>query len=364
MKQRKKILFLVPYPYDKAPSQRLKFEQYYDYLGQNGYEVTKSSFVSESFWQIIYKKGNWISKILYTLSGYLRRTIDLLRLRNYDIVYVHLWVTPLGLPVSEWLVCKLGKKVIYDIDDLVYLRESKSQVNQMVSLIKGRKKPIVMMKYADHVITCTPYLDEFVRQYNKHTTDISSTIDTIKYRPKNDYSLREGKLVLGWSGSHSTSKYLLLLRTVFLKLKEENVPFKLLVMGDENFSMDGIEVEALPWKESYEVEVISRFDIGLYPLPDEQWVYGKSGLKALQYMAAGIPTIATAIGANFRIIENGVNGFLASGDADWLKYIHALAEDEDLRQQIGRAGAVNVRDKFSIEANKDVYLSIIDSMTN
>ncbi len=170
--------------------------------------------------------------------------------------------------------------------------------------------------------------------------------------------------MLGWSGSHSTSKYLRLLKPVFLKLKEENIPFRLLVMGDENFNMEGIEVEALPWKESYEVEVIGRFDIGLYPLPDEQWVYGKSGLKALQYMAAGIPTIATAIGANFRIIENGVNGFLASGDAEWLKYIHALAGDENLRRQIGRAGAVNVRNKFSIEANKDIYLSIINSLIN
>ena len=81
-------------------------------------------------------------------------------------------------------------------------------------------------------------------------------------------------------------------------------------MGDENFKIDGVEVEAIPWKESYEIEVIKKFDIGLYPLPDEPWVYGKSGLKALQYMAAGVPTIATAIGTNFRIIENGVDGFL------------------------------------------------------
>ncbi len=356
---KRKILFLVPYPFDKAPSQRLKFEQYYRHFEDNGFVVNKSSFVSEAFWEVIYKRGFLVQKFFYTCSGYLRRLRDMVNLHRYDVVYVHLWVTPFGLPFFEWLVCKLSKRVIYDIDDLVYLPASKSIANNLVAGLKGKKKPLFLMKYADHVITCTPYLDKFVRQFNTTTTDISSTIDTDKYRPKKNFAITDRKIILGWSGSHSTSKYLLLLEPVFKQLKEEGFLFKLLVMGDANFSMEEIEIESLPWKESYETEIISRFDIGLYPLPDEQWVYGKSGLKALQYMAAGIPTIATAIGANFRIIENGVNGFLVNNKEEWLICLRKLIGDEMLRKEIGLKGAEMVEKKFSINANKGTYLSIL-----
>ena len=217
------------------------------------------------------------------------------------------------------------------------------------------------MKKADHVITCTPYLDEIVRKYNQHTTDISSTINTEKYRPKTDYSVHNSKVVLGWSGSVSTIKHLRILEPVFKRLQEDGLVYKLLVMGDENFCMEGVDVEALPWKENHEVEVIKRFDIGLYPLPDEQWVYGKSGLKALQYMAAGVPVIATAIGANFRIIQDNYNGFLVKENSEWISCIKKLAGDEVLRKRIGQQAAEEVEKKFSIIANKDTYLGIIQN---
>ncbi len=105
------------------------------------------------------------------------------------------------------------------------------------------------MKHADHVITCTPYLDEFVRKFNQHTTDISSTIDTVRYQPRADYSIGGRKVILGWSGSYSTSKYLYLLEPVFRRLTQEGVPFKLLVMGDPSFNIEGIERRRCPGRQ-------------------------------------------------------------------------------------------------------------------
>lgn len=353
------ILFIVPYPEHQAPSQRLKFEQYYKHFREAGITVTQRPFVSVAFWKIIYKKGHFLAKIFYALAGYAQRFRDLFLLHKYDLVYVHLWVTPFGPPLFEWLYRKCARAIVYDIDDLVYLSEAKSRVNRFASFLKGRKKPIFLMKNADHVITCTPYLDQFVRQFNTNTTDISSTIDTDLYRPRTDYTLKNEELVLGWSGSHSTSKYLYLLAPVFQRLQEEKIPFRLLVMGDPGFHIPGIIVEALPWKEEYEVEVISRFDIGLYPLPEERWVYGKSGLKALQYMAAGVPAIATAIGTNFRIIIDNYNGFLVSTPEEWYLRIRELYTDPELRRKIGRRAAETVGRHYSIKQNKQTYLSII-----
>jgi glycosyltransferase involved in cell wall biosynthesis len=357
-----KMLFVVPYPEHQAPSQRLKFEQYYQHFREAGITVEHRSFMSPAFWKIVYRKGHYVQKIFHTLAGYTRRFLDLLRLRRYDVVYVHLWVTPLGPPFFEWLYRKRARAMVYDIDDLVYLSEAKSRANRLIAALKGRKKPIYLMKVSDHVITCTPYLDSFVRKLNPRTTDISSTINTDLYRPRSDYQLKNGELVLGWSGSHSTSRYLHLLEPVLRRLQQEGIRFRLLVMGDPAFRMEGIPVEALPWKEDYEVEVIQRFDIGLYPLPDEQWVYGKSGLKALQYMAAGVPTIATAIGANFRIIEDGISGYLVKTEDEWYTRILALARDPSLRERIGRCATSVIEENYSVRSNQRKYFSILNGL--
>jgi L-malate glycosyltransferase len=353
----KKILVICPYPENVAPSQRLKFEQYYDIFREAGYQVEVSPFISKDFFSIIYKKGFFLKKTLFTLNGYFRRIRDLFRLHNYDIVYMHLWATPFGPPFFEWMIRKLSRKMVYDIDDLVYLKNVDSKAHPVVTFIKGRKKPIYLMKVADHVITCTPYLDEFVKKLNPNTTDISSTVDTDKrYIPanKNDKDV----VTLGWSGSLSTSKYFYLLSDV-LKELADNYSFNIIVIGDSNVRIEGLNITALDWKDETEIENLKKIDIGLYPLPDEEWVLGKSGLKAIQYMALGIPTVATAIGANYRVIENGVSGFLVKNEGEWKDVLGKLIEDKHLRTTIGNNARKKVEKEFSIRENKSKYLKVL-----
>lgn len=357
---KKKILIICPHPVGYAPGQRLKYEQYFDIFRENGYKITVSPFMSASFQKIVYKKGKIIQKIFWTLYGYCKRMYDLFRIRRFDIVYVFLWVTPFAPPIFEKLTRLLAKKMIYDIDDLVFLNPP-SSTNPLVHYLRSSRNHISLMKSADHVITCTPYLDNFVRKYNKNTTDISSTVDTDMYTPKIDYS-GNGKLIIGWSGSHSTSKYLHLLDSVFQKLAQAH-QFKLLVMGDKDFKIEGVEVEAMEWNKAYEIEVLKRFTIGVYPLPDEEWVLGKSGLKAIQYMALGIPTIATAIGANFRVIENKVSGFLVINEEEWLQKLVELIDNESLRKYIGENGRKRAESLFSIRSNSSKYLDVLNKVT-
>ncbi|MBI3240334.1 MAG: glycosyltransferase [Flavobacteriia bacterium] len=217
------------------------------------------------------------------------------------------------------------------------------------------------MKKADHVITCTPFLTEFVNKFNSHTTDISSTINSETYIPVNPYS-NSKQLTLGWSGSHSTSKYLYLLKDVLLELYKER-KFRLLVMGDPSFTIEGLEVEAMAWSGEKEISTLQQIDIGLYPLPDEEWVMGKSGLKALQYMTLAIPTIATAVGANFRVIEDGVSGYLVTTAAEWKEKLILLMDNPDLREQIGLKARERVEKHYSVLANEPVYLSILNKLT-
>ena len=351
----KRILVLCPNPENYAPAQRLKYEQYFEFLRDNNYEIQVSSFMTVSFQNIVYSDGKYIRKILWTLVGYFRRIYDLFRLPFYDGIYVHLYVTPFGPTFFEFLTKMLNKNIIYDIDDMVFLK-TKSVYNQPVSWLKGRGKMQYMMKHAKHVITCTDMLDAHARKYNQNTTNISSTINTDTYIPTNRYN-NSNQLVLGWSGSHSTSQYLYLLESVLQNISNAH-SVKILVIGDASFNIDGIELEALPWRESTEVDDLTSIDIGLYPLPDEPWVYGKSGLKALQYMALGIPTVASAVGMNFKVIEDGTSGFLVKNDREWITTITRLIDDPALRARVGEASRSRVLSTYSVKVNQPTYLSI------
>ena len=303
------------------------------------------------------KPGNLHLKTFWVMFGYGRRIFDLFKVPFYDGVYVSLNVTPFADSFFERAVRLLSKKMIYDIDDLVFMGKT-SKVNRLISFLKPREKVFYLMKNADHVITCTPYLDEIARNHNHKTTDISSTIQTDKYLPRIS-SQKSKPLTLGWSGSYSTSPYMKLLGGVLKELKKKH-DFNILVIGDENFAIEGLEIEAIRWSEETEVSSLSRIDIGLYPLPNEEWVLGKSGLKALQYMALGIPTVATAIGANFRVIEDGVSGFLVKTESEWLDRLDKLLTDSRLREKIGIKARERVQNLYSVQANEPVYLKIFE----
>lgn len=355
----KRVLVVCPYPENEAPGQRLKYEQYFDHFRRNGYEVTVSPFFERVFYKVLYRSGYYAWKILGTLWGYLKRTLLIATLPFYDGVYVFLYVTPLGTSMYERIYRLFARRLIYDIDDLAFMGKT-TQANSLVAPLRGPEKYFYLMRVADHVITCTPHLDALVRKFNDRTTDISSTINTAKYIPIESYT-NARRIVLGWSGSHSTVPYLRLLESVLRRLRAEH-DFKLLVIGTATFAIDGVEVEAFPWCEATEVDDLRRIDIGLYPLPNEEWVLGKSGLKALQYMALGIPTVATAIGANFRVIEDGVSGFLVSTDEEWQSRLSRLMGDPLLRQRIGAAARARVEQIYSVNANAPVYLGILDEV--
>lgn len=359
---RKRILVICPYPENEVPGQRLKFEQYYPMLRASGFDIEVRPFFTRVGYRTLYTQGNLFHKIIATLRGYLVRIFDLFRLRAFDGIYVFLYVTPFGSPLFEALYHRLSRRMIYDIDDLVFLGRTTDQ-NWLVRVLRHRSKYHYLMKHANHVITCTPYLDEYVRRFNPYTSDISSTINTVSYIARRSYAI-EGPITLGWSGSHSTAPYLAMLQKTLIRLRErEGVDFRLLAIGvPPGFTLPDTNLEVLPWNAATEVQDLSRIDIGLYPLPDEEWVLGKSGLKALQYMALGIPTIATALGAIHRVIEDGKSGFLVKTEDEWIDRLKALTSSEQLRAKIGRAARIRVEQHFSIKANEPRYLAAFESI--
>jgi L-malate glycosyltransferase len=359
---RKSILILCPSPRGTAATQRLKYEQYLDLLEKEGYDFTISSFQTQRFWKIIYKPGRVPEKIFWTVIGYLRRVGDLIRAPFYDGVFVNLWVTPLGFPFFERLLFFFNRKVIYDIDDMIFSVKHDHIKMNFFQRLKGTRKPVVLMKHAKYVIVCTPKLEEIGMEKNKygHVIDISSTFNTERFQPVTKYE-RTPVTTIGWTGTHSTIPYLEMLQPVLAEVSNQRA-IKLRVIANKEYQMKDVETEYVPWNEVTEVQDLHEFQIGVYPMPSNEWVLGKSSLKALTYMAIGIPVVATAYGTNFRIMQDGVQGFLAKDNKEWVDRLIQLVDNVGLRERMGRAGRKTVEDIYSVKANFPKYLQVFKTV--
>jgi glycosyltransferase involved in cell wall biosynthesis len=356
MKKKKKVLILCPSPKGTAATQRLKYEQYLGLLEQEGYSFTISNFQSQRFWKIIFKPGRIPEKIFWGCMGYLRRVYDLLRAPFYDIIFVNLWATPLGPPIYEHLLFWMNRNVVFDIDDMVFFKRFDHVKLNFFQRLKGTKKPLVLIKHARSVIVCTPKLEEIAMNMNKRKSviDISSTLNTDRFVPVPAYQKNE-ITTIGWTGTHSSLPFLDSLQPVLAAVSRQR-KIKLLVIANTAYEMKDVPTEFIYWKEESEVQDLHRMEIGLYPIPANDYSLGKSSLKALTYMSVALPVIATAYGTNFRVMENGVQGFLAKDEKEWIESIIRLIDDVELRRRMGAAGRKNVEENFSIKANLHKYL--------
>jgi len=357
---KKKILVICPFPVGVAAGQRLKYEQYFNHWAEHGYEITVSSFMDDSMWSVVYKKGHLCRKIVGTLRGYCCRIKDIFRLKKYDVVYIHMWATPLGSSFFERLFRLLAKYIIFDVEDNVFI-ERRSEINPMIGFMKGRGKLSYLIKNSDHVITSSPFLNAYCLPLNDRNccTYISSSIDTDRFLPVNKYE-NAGVVTIGWTGTFSSKCYLHLLDNVFCRLRER-CNFKLRVIGNFEYELPGIDVDMIQWSKEREVEDLQGIDIGVYPLSKDDWVLGKSGLKAIQYMAFGLPVVATNVGTTPLIISNLVNGILVSTDDDWVNALELLIKTEGLRKKLGITARKSVVDNYSVNVIKDKYLSILNN---
>jgi glycosyltransferase involved in cell wall biosynthesis len=125
-----------------------------------------------------------------------------------------------------------------------------------------------------------------------------------------------------------------------------------------------LDIQGIKWCKETELSELSRFDVGIMPLPDDQWSRGKCGLKGLQYMALEIPAIMSPVGMNTEIISDGVNGFLAGSDEEWVKKLSFLIDSKPLREKIGRKGRETVVARYSVSSQKDIYNRVLSELVS
>jgi glycosyltransferase involved in cell wall biosynthesis len=354
------ILIIADHRLNRSPSQRYRFEQYLNYFKSEGFDWELSEIITEKDDKIFYHPGNYAGKAFILLKSLFIRLNDLRRAKKFDLVFIQREALLLG---SSYFEKKFYKKnqVVFDFDDSIWLLDT-SPENKKFEFLKNPNKTKINIQHAHTVIAGNNFLANYAKQFNKNVVVIPTTIDSDFHIPKPELRNKE-KIVIGWSGSISTLKHFEIAIPA-LKEIQDKYPNKIEihVIGQGAYSHPELKIISKNWSSLTEVDDLNCFDIGIMPLPNDEWVKGKCGLKGLSYMACGVATIMSNVGVNSEIIEHTKNGFLCTNQQDWVNCLSLLIEDAELRMKMGNSGRETVVKNYSVNANKVKYLEVFKSL--
>jgi glycosyltransferase involved in cell wall biosynthesis len=356
-----RILAIVPSVYDTSPGQRFRLEQWEPLLRERGVEITYAPFENKELHQALYQPGKVAHKLRLVTSAFARRVPIVNSASQYDACYIFREAALLGPAVIERLLGRKRIPVVFDFDDAVFV-SYRSPSNGYLSYLKFARKTKTICRISSHVMAGNPYLAEYARQFNHNVTMVPTTIDTDKYHPRRPDQTSKIP-VIGWTGSFSTVQHLDTLRSALQKLAQRE-KFRLRVIGTPEYRLAGVEVEASSWRSESEIEDLAAVDIGIMPLPDDAWSKGKCGLKALQFMALGVPVVCSPVGVNTVIVRDGENGLIAETEDEWIAKLSQLLRSEKLRKTLGLAGRSTVEQTYSAKAQAPRVYDIFRAVTS
>lgn len=357
----KKVLIITAHRKDRAPNQRFRFEQYLDYLRENGFDCHLSYLISADDDKVMYKPGHYFAKAMIGFRSVWKRTTDVLNKNQYDLIFVCREGFLTGTTFFEEQLSKAKAPMIYDFDDAIWHFDV-SEANKNIGWMKNPGKTARLISLADLVFAGNQYLADYAKHHNDNVVIVPTTIDTNEYA---QVPFRErDQICIGWSGSITTIRHFGFAIPVLERLKEKygnRIRFK--VIGDGNYVHESLGIKGISWKKETELQELADIDIGIMPLPDDEWSKGKCGLKGLQYMALGIATVMSPVGVNTEIIQDGENGMLAAETDEWVEKLSALIENTALRRKCAENGRKTVVEKYSVDAQKGEYLRYFRMLT-
>ncbi len=296
------------------------------------------------------------------LKAIFKRLKDVARANEFDIIFIHREALLLGSTYFEKRFRKSKAKLVYDFDDSIWLGDT-SDANKKLSWLKYPGKIAKIISLSDMIFAGNKYLANYASYYNSNVKIVPTTIDTAEYKRNPDSRRKDGKVCIGWTGSITTIKHFEFAIPILTKLKEKyGDKLVIKVIGDKNYIHKELDIKGQGWSKENEIDELSSFDIGIMPLPDDEWTKGKCGLKGLQYMALEIPAIMSPVGVNSDIIQDGVNGFLANNETEWVDKISTLIEDEIRRNKMGLEARRTILENFSKDSEKGNYLRYFNEL--
>ena len=354
----RRVLAISPIPEEGAGC-RFRIAQFVPYLKTVGYDVEISPFFSSEFFQLVYRPGHYLQKTRAFAALALKRLQSIRHIERYDLIFLYREAFPIGPAwIEQWLSRPGCPPIVYDFDDAVFL-PNVSEANRMISSLKYPQKIPSIVRASTHVVAGNDFLAEFARRYNSSVETIPTCVDTDRFAPRAN-AVPSDPLTVGWIGSPTTGTYLQMLSPVFEQVFART-PFQVKVSGaSADVRFGRVPTRNVPWSLADEVALFNTCDIGVYPLTDDEWSRGKCGFKAIQFMACGVPVVASAVGVNREIIDDGVNGFLASTEEEWVTKVSRLIEDRRLRARFAAAGRKTIEERYSLHVNAPKLASVLE----
>jgi glycosyltransferase involved in cell wall biosynthesis len=332
-----KVLFLTSGP--NAPASRYRVFQYLPHLQQLGFRCSIANSFPEKY--------DYFPLIGWRCSRFLKRLVrrwHLLQIRwtQPDLVVLERELFDEPTDEFEQKLRRLSSRLVLDIDDGIFLRYP--------------EKFERLTRMCDGVIAGNALLRDYARALNSRVVVIPTCVDIDLYPQVVHAETPKDRTVIGWIGTPSNIPQLSLVLPALRTLSQQSaIELRIVTSGRECLSSldtSGIDFRFIPWNASTAVDEIRQFDIGVMPLnDDDEWNRYKCGLKLIEYMAVGIPAVASSVGVNSEIVASGINGFLAATPADWVDHLSRLTADGALRHRIGRAGRSTVISRYSIQSS-------------
>lgn len=322
----------------------MRFYQYLPWLEAAGISITMAPLFSDAYVQGLQRSTKSPFEAVRAYAGRIRA---LLAIQKFDL----LWIEKEALP---WLPAWFEKMLlpgavpyVLDYDDAVFHYYDENR-NPVVKALMAGKHP-ELMQGAALVVAGNAYLAEFARQAGAPNVEVLPTvIDLARYPVATRKRAGGDKLpCVGWIGQRATASFLAPYASLFERLSSDGLA-RFAAIGIDAQSL-GLPMASIPWTEETEVAAMASFDIGIMPLLDGSFERGKCGYKLVQYMACGLPVVASPVGMNREIVENSFNGFLAETPEQWEQALRTLLSDADLRQRMGQAGSQKVERQYCIQ---------------
>ncbi len=343
--RRLRVLFLTRYPIEGASS-RYRVFQYIPHLEEMGVDCTVQSFMDARMYRLSLSSGSTVKKFILTIIATLKRLRLLASFRQFDVIYMQRELLPFGPPLLERCLKLLGARLAFDYDDALFINKP-SRYNPIASFFRSPDKTRAMFRIVNCTVAGNDWLRDSARAEGGRAVTIEVAEDASRYTHPSVKFEKQRSLTIGWLGSPSTAKYLREIEPALTAIAARHPELRWELMGSGDFVMDGVPWRIEPWSMEAEVKALERYDIGLMPLPMQDWSRGKSGGKARTYMASGVVPVVQAIGYNLELIKDGETGFLCDSVDDWVRVLEQLISNAGLRQQVALNARKEVEERFS-----------------
>lgn len=343
-----RVLFLTRYP-EEGASSRYRVFQYLPHLAAHGVDATVQSFMDSDMYRLSLSSGGTLTKIFWTLRACLRRLRVLARFREFDVIYMQRELFPFGPPLIERFLKRMGAVLVYDYDDALFIKKP-SRYNPIATFFRSPDKVRKLFRLVDCTVAGNDWLRDSAIKEGGHAVTIEVAEDTTRYLGAEEKFVgKAGPVTIGWLGSPSTVKYMGEIEAQLRDIAARHPGIRWEMMGSGDYAMDGVDWQVEDWSIEAEKAALARYDIGLMPLPKQEWSRGKSGGKARTYMAAAVVPVVQSIGYNRELIRHAETGFLCEEDADWTRNLEQLIADATLRRSIATAAQQDVAERFAPE---------------